>query len=53
MQGDIKITVIDTMDHLLGAFDRQLSEYAKDHLMKEGVKLELGTMWVTKDDSSE
>jgi hypothetical protein len=25
LQDDIKITVVDTMDHLLGAFDRQVS----------------------------
>jgi NADH dehydrogenase FAD-containing subunit len=44
VQGDIKITVVDTMDHLLGAFERQLSEYTQKHLLKEGIRVQLGTM---------
>ncbi len=44
MQGDISITVVDTMDHLLGAFDRQLSDYTRKHFLREGIKVQLGTM---------
>lgn len=34
----------DTMDHLLGAFDRQLSEYTASHFQREGINVQLGTM---------
>ncbi len=32
------------MDHLLGAFDRQLSEYTAQHFLREGINVQLGTM---------
>ncbi|EFN54551.1 hypothetical protein CHLNCDRAFT_58189 [Chlorella variabilis] len=44
LKEDISITVVDTMDHLLGAFDRQLSEYTASHFMREGINVQLGTM---------
>ena len=43
-QKDVSITVVDTMDHLLGAFDRELSEYTANHFKREGINVQLGTM---------
>lgn len=40
----VSITVLDTMDHLLGAFDRELSEYTASHFAREGINVALGTM---------
>ena len=40
----MSITVVDTMDHLLGAFDRELSEYTANHFKREGINVQLGTM---------
>lgn len=35
----ISMTVIESTDHILGMFDRRLSEYAEKHFEREGVKL--------------
>lgn len=44
LQDEVSITVVDTMDHLLGAFDRQLSEYTSKHFSRAGIDVQLGTM---------
>lgn len=44
LKDDISINILDTMDHLLGAFDRQLSEYTASHFQREGINVQLGTM---------
>ena len=43
MQDQISITVVDTLDHLLGAFDRELSAYTREHFLREGIRVQLGT----------
>lgn len=42
-QDEVTITLIDTLDHLLNAFDRQIAEYAGKLFVREGITLKLST----------
>lgn len=44
LKDEVRISVVDTMDHLLGAFDRQLSEYTQSHFARSGIDVQLSTM---------
>lgn len=52
LKSEVRITVVDTMDHLLGAFDRQLSEYTATHFARSGIDLQLGTMVKSVDEGA-
>lgn len=39
----MRITLIETRDHLLNAYDRQIAEYAGKLFLREGIELKLNT----------
>lgn len=43
LKGEVRITLIETLDHLLNAYDRQIAEYAKELFDRQKVDLKLGT----------
>lgn len=40
-QDDVHVKLIETKDHILGAFDRHISEYADKHFAREGIEVRL------------
>jgi NADH dehydrogenase FAD-containing subunit len=43
LQGAVSITLVETQDHLLSAYDRQIAEYASTLFKREGINLKLNT----------
>jgi NADH dehydrogenase FAD-containing subunit len=41
LQDDVHVKLIETRDHILGAFDRHISEYADKHFAREGIEVRL------------
>lgn len=41
----MRITLVETLDHLLNAYDRQIAEYAGRLFVREGIDLKLNTRW--------
>ena len=39
----MSITLVETQDHLLSAYDRQIAEYAGRLFKREGIQLKLNT----------
>lgn len=44
-QDEVRITLVETLDHLLNAYDRQIAEYAGSLFVREGIDLKLNTRW--------
>lgn len=42
LQGEASVKLIDTHDHILSAFDRQIGQYATKHFQRTGIELVLG-----------
>ena len=43
-QDDVHVKLIETKDHILGAFDRHISEYADKHFAREGIEVRLSIL---------
>ncbi|GAB4816314.1 hypothetical protein N2152v2_003360 [Parachlorella kessleri] len=49
LKGEVSITLVETQDHLLSAYDRQIAEYAGRLFTREGIQLKLNTKVLAVD----
>ena len=51
LMGDVSITLVDAADHILGAFDKSLSDYTTRHFQRQNINVRTGirTVRLEKD----
>lgn len=42
MQDIVKVRLVDTHDHVLSTYDRQIAIYATEHFQRQGIELVMG-----------
>lgn len=42
MQDIVKVRLVDTHDHVLSTYDRQIAIYATEHFTRQGIELVMG-----------
>uniref|UniRef100_A0A2P2JI34 NADH:ubiquinone reductase (non-electrogenic) n=2 Tax=Rhizophora mucronata TaxID=61149 RepID=A0A2P2JI34_RHIMU len=50
VKGFVKITLLEAADHILGMFDKRITEFAEEKFKRDGIDVKLGSMVVKVSD---